>query len=246
MTPSSWPSRLVLVRHGESEGNLADARAHAAGAAHLELEARDADVELSDVGASQAAALGRWLAGRPVDERPAVVWSSPYRRAAATAAVLHGALGLREPVRHDERLRERDLGMFDGLTGLGVTDRFPEEAERRSRIGKLYYRPPGGESWCDVALRVRAVLLDLRAEHAGEQVLLVSHQAVIMNFRMVLERLDEQGVLALDRGDPLANCSTTTYESRDGAIALVAANDVTALETHAEPVTEEDDRDDEV
>ncbi|GAB3270506.1 hypothetical protein GCM10027586_20970 [Kineococcus gypseus] len=131
--------------------------------------------------------------------------------------------------RTDERLRERDLGWWDGLTGAGVRARFPEEAARRARLGKFYYRPPGGESWCDVALRVRSVLASLREEHAGAHVVVVSHQAVIMNFRLVLEGLDERAVLALDAGEPLANCSVTSYEAGGGAMVLRAAGDTSAV-----------------
>ena len=70
----------------------------------------------------------------------------------------------------DERLRERDLGAFDRLTGSGIKEAFPEEAERRGAMGKLYYRPPGGESWTDVALRIRSVLSDIRADYVGKRV----------------------------------------------------------------------------
>ena len=47
------------------------------------------------------------------------------------------------------------LTVFDGLTGKGIRSRYAEEAERRTHVGKFYYQPPSGESWCDVALRVR-------------------------------------------------------------------------------------------
>jgi broad specificity phosphatase PhoE len=161
MTPSG-PATLDLVRHAESEGNLADLRAHEAGAAELVLAARDADVELSAGGLRQAEALGRWIAGLPADRAPQVVMASPYRRARQTAeaAIAGGDLGL--PLLLDERLRERELGVFDGLTAIGIRARYPEEAHRRARLGKFYYRPPGGESWTDVALRVRSLLGGLR------------------------------------------------------------------------------------
>ena len=61
-------------------------------------------------------------------------------------------------MRTDERLRERDFGAFDGMTGAGIREQYPDEAKRRDLLGKFYYRPPGGESWADVALRVRSLL----------------------------------------------------------------------------------------
>src|SRR5689334_11892492 len=109
-------------------GNLADAAARDAGADELDLDERDADVPLSDTGREQAAAVGRWLAGLPEDERPTSVLGSPYRRAADTARIATDGTGLALTV--DERLRERDLGVLDGLTGDGIRARYPEESER--------------------------------------------------------------------------------------------------------------------
>ena len=57
--------------------------------------------------------------------------------------------------------------------------------------GKFYYRPPGGESWTDVVLRIRQFLAELRQGHGDRRVWIFTHQAVIMSFRFVLERLDE-------------------------------------------------------
>src|SRR5690349_11608744 len=56
-----WPDRLLLVRHGESAGNVARDAAHAAGQARIDIAGRDADVPLSERGKVQSAALGRWL-----------------------------------------------------------------------------------------------------------------------------------------------------------------------------------------
>ncbi len=67
----------------------------------------------------------------------------------------------------DERLRDRELGILDRLTRLGVKTRYPDEAERRLWLGKLYYRPPGGESWADVALRLRSILDELNTLGTG-------------------------------------------------------------------------------
>jgi broad specificity phosphatase PhoE len=236
------PAELVLVRHGESVGNIADREARSRGAGRLVLDARDADVELSDLGAEQAAAVGRYLAEMAEDARPTVVLSSPYRRAADTArAAIEGA-GLDLPLVLDERLRERDLGAFDGLTGAGIREEYPEEARRRQRTGKLYYRPPGGESWCDVALRVRSVLDTVRVEHDGERLWVFSHQAVIMAFRIALEQLHEQELLTVDRETPIPNCSITTYRpGDDGVLRLVSFADTTAVDRSPMPVTVEDE-----
>jgi broad specificity phosphatase PhoE len=231
------PAAVWLVRHGESEGNVADARAHERGTGRLDLDVRDPDVALSETGRAQARSLGRWLAGRPERERPTLVLSSPYARALTTAELAAGPLGL--PVGTDERLRERDLGAFDGMTGAGIREEYPDEARRRDLLGKFYYRPPGGESWADVALRVRSLLATEAQRHDGERLLLVAHQAVVMVFRYVLEGLTEQQVLDIDRSERVANTSLTRYETRDGALRLVAFNTVDHLTDQGEDVTEE-------
>jgi broad specificity phosphatase PhoE len=232
------PSVLWLVRHGESLGNVADARAHESGADRLDLDVRDPDVPLSDTGRSQAEALGRHLASLPEDQRPTAALSSPFARALTTAQLATAGLGIR--VRTDERLRERDFGAFDGMTGAGIREQFPDEAERRDLLGKFYYRPPGGESWADVALRIRSLLATEALRHDCDRLLVVAHQAVIWVFRYVLEELTEQELLAVDQQEQVANASLTRYDvDAEGDLKLTAFNEVEHLED--EKVTEEPD-----
>lgn len=234
----SGPVSITLVRHGESMGNRADAAARRAGADRLDLDARDADVELSSTGQEQADAVGRWMAEAAQEWRPSVVLSSPYRRAAETARV--AVRGLALSVDHDERLRERDLGVFDGLTGQGIRARYPEEAERRSKLGKFYYQPPSGESWADVVLRVRSLLGDLRHGYDGERVWMFTHQAVIMAFRYVLEGIDEQALLEIDREVQIPNASLTRWCRAGDRFELDTFADTRAVEATDAEVTEEE------
>lgn len=229
-----------LVRHGESIGNVADANAHATGAGRLELDVRDPDVPLSDTGRAQAEALGRYLASLPGGERPTAVLSSPFARALTTAQLATADLDVR--VRTDERLRERDFGAFDGMTRAGIREQFPDEARRRDLLGKFYYRPPGGESWADVALRIRSLLATEALRHDCDRLMIVAHQTVIMVFRYVLEELTEQELLAVDREEQVANASLTRYEAdADGTLHLASFNDVDHLLDQSEDVTEEPD-----
>ncbi|WP_377644898.1 histidine phosphatase family protein [Oryzobacter terrae] len=244
---SSAPSELVLVRHGESVGNLAASAASARGAPRLDLAYRDPDTPLSDNGVSQARSLGHYLSALPEQERPQTVVSSPYVRATSTMDHALAACPGEVPTRRDERLRERDLGLFDGMTGRGITQEYPEEAKRRAAMGKFYYRPPGGESWTDVVLRVRHFLADTSRDHRDARVWVFSHQAVIMAFRYVLESLSEEELLAADADTPLGNCSLTTYRPGNaGVLALVAYGEVGHVEssgaepTHEEPHTPHD------
>jgi broad specificity phosphatase PhoE len=236
----SWddgPAELLLVRHGESVGNQADTAAQDAGAEVLDLDARDADVELSETGQQQARALRHWVDGLDDDSRPTVVVSSPYRRAAATAAL--ALEGLDITVDLDERLRERDLGVFDGLTGAGIRARHPEEAARREKLGKFYYQPPSGESWADVAQRARSFLQDLRFGYDDARVWLFTHQAVIMSFRFVLEGIDEAELLDLDREVRIPNCSVTTFRRAGSSLELDGFAETDALDRHHADVTHE-------
>lgn len=232
-------AQLILVRHGESVGNVAATAAQRAGLDVIDLETRDADTPLSERGAEQAQALGAWLRDQTEDTAPEVVWCSPYTRAVQTATIALEAAGSRLAVRLDERLRDRELGILDLLTTTGVDARYPAEAARRRHLGKFYYRPPGGESWADLAMRVRSALSDLDRIETGRRVLVVAHDAVIMTVRYVCESLVEQEVLDLARHTPVRNAAVTRLvRSSTGAPWTVAAfNEDDHLAREGAPVT---------
>jgi broad specificity phosphatase PhoE len=112
----------------------------------------------------------------------------------------------------DERLREREFGIFDRLTTLGIRARFPEEAAHRTRLGKFYHRPPGGESWADVILRLRSMLNTINLHYCDRRVLVVCHQVVVLCFRYILEELDEEAILKIDRQAEILNCGIAEYD----------------------------------
>ena len=245
-----WPERLWIVRHGQSAGNVANDAASASGAARLDLPIRDADVPLSALGEQQAQAVGAWFAALPEDQRPEVVLSSSYLRARQTAEAIRGAAGLSPAgVRFatDERLREKEFGVLDRLTWSGVEALHPEQAEFRRFLGKFYHRPPGGESWCDVILRLRSLLDSVGLHHGGRRVLIVSHQVVVLCLRYLLEEMDEAGILAVDAAGEVANCSVTEYAldagaGLDGALSLQRYNFVAPLREAGATVTAAPDR----
>lgn len=225
-------AELWLARHGESEANIAADRAESMGAEVIEVTHRDADVRLSAVGAEQARALGGWLARNPA---PDTVWSSPYLRAVQTAQI---ALGRTDGITLDERLRDRELGILDALTSRGVEARYPVEAARRRWVGKYFYRPPGGESWADVALRLRSVLADLDARFEGQRVLIVAHHAVIRLVAHVCLGWTEQEVLDHDLTTPIPNASVTRLLHGDHGWELVDFASSEHLVAEGAPVTE--------
>jgi broad specificity phosphatase PhoE len=244
VSESRWPELLLIARHGESAGNVARDEAEGSGAAMIDIAERDMDVGLSELGQEQARALGRWLS--EPERGPTVALASPYVRAMRTAEIAVEAGRLDVEIVGDERLREREFGALDRLTHAGIEQRFPDEAEARARIGKFYHRPPGGESWCDVGLRVRSVIDTVGREYGGERVLVVAHQVVIHMFHYVLEHLDERTILASSRERELANCSITTFvhdpdRGRHGGMRLDRYDDVAALEEEGTPATAEPD-----
>ena len=207
----------------------------------IELEGRDMDVPLSALGERQASALGRWFCEQR--ERPTAIVASPFARAYHTARAIADEMGDTCELVIDERLREKEFGSLDRLTRAGITAKFPHEAEQRARIGKFYYRPPGGESWCDVALRIRSLLEHLATAYRGERVLLVSHQVVVLCARYVIEHLDEETILAIDAKGDVVNCGLTSYRgSDDGSVELEAYNFAAPMDETATPVTDSPDR----
>lgn len=247
MTP--LPRSLWLVRHGESSGNVALAAAESGGLHVIDIVGRDVDVPLSPLGERQSRALGRYIASLPPDGRPTAVLTSPYVRARQTAELLIAESGLdrrRLAFVADERLREKEFGTLNRLTKAGITAQFPHEAARRAELGKFYYRPPGGESWCDVILRLRSMLDHILLRYDGERVLIVAHQVVVLCFRYLIEEFDEARILAIDRAKDVANCSLTRFEAgtaADGRVKLLldTYNMVTPLEEAGEAVTREPD-----
>jgi probable phosphoglycerate mutase len=221
--PQHWPKRLWLLRHGQSQGNVARDAAHEAGHSVIDLDLRDVDVPLSDLGHEQAEAAGRWFAALPEAERPEVLLSSPYIRARQTAEAICTAGGLAggaKPTVLDERLREREFGVFDGLTTKGIREQFPNEAEHRAKMGKFYHRPPGGESWADVILRLRSVLNTINLQYADKSVLIVCHQVVVLCIRYILEELTEGDILAIDKQADILNCGIAAYDFEPNHMAL--------------------------
>ena len=244
-----WPDVLYLVRHGESAGNVAREAALKAGEAMIDIDVRDVDVPLSELGQRQAIALGRWFGALPPEQRPTVLLTSPYLRARHTAGLIVQTAGMSADSYSlivDERFREKEFGILDRLTAVGIREHYPEQAEFRRLLGKFFHRPPGGESWCDVILRLRSATEMISREHCGERVLIVCHAVVVLCMRYILEHMTEAELLAVDKKADIANCSVTSYQYDEslgsrGGMRLELYNFVAPLEEAGEPVTSEPD-----
>ena len=170
------PTILVLVRHGETDGD-SSIRYHGI-----------TDVQLSALGRRQIGAVRTALSGRFATP-PALVFASPLRRALESARLL--ADGARE-VTSVEEFREIHFGLFEGLTADEIRDRYPDEYRRWLRErGAPDFTFPAGENRRDFTARVergleRTLHLSDRDAALGGWILLVAHRGVI---RTIVSRL---------------------------------------------------------
>ena len=244
-----WPDVVWIVRHGQSAGNVAREAAEAAAHPLIDIAWRDMDTPLSALGEEQARALGRWFAQMAPDEKPTVILCSPYVRARETARIVAETAGIdctAVPCQSDERLREKEFGLLDRLTKFGIEQKYPHLAEQRAHVGKFYFRPPGGESWCDVILRLRSMLDTITREYRRERLLIVGHQVIVNCYRYLLERMDEAAILEVDRLADVPNCSVTSYAfdpaaGRNGKLLRKLVNFTAPLEEAGAPITAEPD-----
>jgi probable phosphoglycerate mutase len=160
---SDAPTRLLLVRHGET---LFTAERRYSGRG---------DVPLSEAGIRQAGAVAARVArivraaGAPV----AAVVTSPLMRCTATAEAIRVRLGVDAPIRVESDLIECDFGAWEGLTFAEISQRWP--AEMRRWMESPAVAPPAGESFRTVTMRVRRVAAALRGAYPGRTLVLVSH-----------------------------------------------------------------------
>jgi broad specificity phosphatase PhoE len=236
-----WPATLWIIRHGESAGNVSARDAVEEGGHHFRLAMRDADVPLSPRGEQQSDALGRWFATGQAGAKPDIILASPYIRARETALRILGANGAHPhtSILVDERLREKETGILDGLTPDGVAALYPDQAQQRATIGKFYHRPPGGENWCDVIQRLRGLIDRISLHHADQHVMIVAHEVVVFCLRYILENMDEDAILAVDAQGDVANCAVTEYrfDATTDGLVLIRFNETEAVSAEGAPVT---------
>lgn len=200
-------TRIVLVRHGQTEWN------------RVERFRGRADVPLNEVGCAQAEATRRRVAA---EWHPVAVYSSPLSRAMKTAGAIAQHFGL--PVQAHPGLADIDYGEWQGLT--------PEEArERWPEIARAWYHAPetahipGGETLLDLRARGMQVVKELAARHGGETIVLVGHT--------VINRIILLGVLGLanERFWHLRQdtCAINVFEMEDDDFTVVSMNDTCHL-----------------
>ncbi len=207
--PPQTATRLVLVRHGETE-RTAGKRYSGRG-----------DVPLSERGVTQADAIARRIAATV--SSPATVLTSPLSRCTQTANAITRELGLPEP-RVEVDLIECDFGDWEGRTFAEVRDQWP--AELRAWLGATAIAPPGGESFDVVAARVRDLLARVLANAGDETVVMVSHVTPI---KLILRDALAGGPGFLHRLylDPAGVSVVDSWG--DGGVAVRTVNDTSHL-----------------
>lgn len=223
------PNDLILVRHGESEGNVVTEAAKSGDVSRYTeafMTVPGSQWRLTDKGRAQAAAIGVWLR---YSAFPGIYWGaddshprfdaylvSPYVRTRETAAHL-GIPGARW--RLNRALRERDWGDI-GSIPRAQFESSPWWAEnaKMKKADPLYWCAPNGESVAHVAEnRVRNVLDTLHREHSGGKVIGVLHAETMQGFRLVLERMSDEQFARMDADadERIRNCEAIHYTRID-------------------------------
>ncbi|HEU0050915.1 MAG TPA: histidine phosphatase family protein [Patescibacteria group bacterium] len=213
------PRDLILVRHGESEGNVASKRSRAGDDSLYtsEFSARHSSSwRLTDLGLRQAQTAGQWLSENVFGGNFDRHYVSSYLRALETAANLHlpNAFWRMEP-----HLRERDWGDLDVMTDAERKKRFARSLNRRE-VESLFWAPPNGESIAHLCeTRVFRFLDTLHRECPDGRVVVVLHGELMWGFRVVLEHLSPQRYTELDFSehpfDHIHNCQILHYTRVD-------------------------------
>jgi broad specificity phosphatase PhoE len=155
--------KLIMVRHGESEGNR-DRRFTSS-----------PDVPLTDLGRRQAREVAQRIS---MLFAPELIISSPYLRARQTSEIIAAELGLPIEVVHD--LHERDLGVLKGQSYDLLRDLAGQDSGYNPKKGWMW-RPEGGESYEDVRHRVSVALDDIRRRYPHQELVIVSHGGVMLS-----------------------------------------------------------------
>ncbi len=153
-------TEIILIRHGETEWN-----------SQKRMQGHS-NSDLSLVGQAQIQALGQWMKNVPFD----LIYSSDSLRAKQTAEAITQFSG--HELQFDQRLREKNLGVFEGLTSEEARERHPEVFRLFKTAGSTYVIDEG-ESTQQLQDRALEIVNEIRIKHPEERVLLVTHGGFI-------------------------------------------------------------------
>ena len=195
-----WPALLVMVRHGESEGNVRSVDERAA------YRMPTHGYPLTEKGKEQARISGEYVRNRfgEFDTR----YVSYYTRAKQTMELMYPNAKVYE----DPRLAESQRGIWHTMTQEQVMQYFPGEMERKEREGYYHYRPPGGENWPDIELRIHSFLGTLTRDYEDKKVLMVVHGHWLLLFQRLIHHFSIDEAIQHYKDKIFENTSVTTYK----------------------------------
>lgn len=200
-------TRIVLVRHGETEWN------------RVERFRGKADVPLNATGLAQAEATARRIAA---EWQPAAVYSSPLSRAVKTAEAIARQCSL--PVHSHRGLADIDYGQWQGLTPEEARECWPEMVDAWYRTPESA-QIPGGETLTTLRVRTLDAVRELAARHQGKSIVLVAHTVVNRAILLSVLGLRNHRFWRLGQG----TCAINVLELDGGEFTLVSMNDTCHL-----------------
>ncbi|HSV95117.1 MAG TPA: histidine phosphatase family protein [Spirochaetia bacterium] len=209
------PLELVFVRHGESEGNVANHAAEAGDSSHFTDEFRtrhSSTWNLTPLGEEQAKAAGDWIKKNINQGVFDAYYASTYRRAKRTAGLLdlpNASWRLRDYI------REHDWGILDVMTDEERREKYPDVMRNRE-MNPYYFAAPGGESLADVLIRARVgIMATLYRDLPNKRGIVVSHGNMMWPIRIIMEGILPEEYLELkakkDPRDKINNCQIFQY-----------------------------------
>lgn len=195
-----YPALFIFVRHAQSQGNLLTP------AERVRLEMGTPYYTLTDRGRAQARMTGEWL--QKFFPNPDRIFRSYFVRTRETAELLYSNRSIAE----DERLAEANRGMWHVLSEDDIREKMPWEIRRRELDGLYHYRPPGGENWPDVELRLRDFRRSMRRRFPGKTIVCVTHGHWLLLWQKRIDRwtIDET-VERYKQGIIVENASVVIY-----------------------------------
>jgi len=196
-------TKLTLIRHGETDWN-----------AKRRIQGQ-LDAPLNEVGHAQAEAIGLRFRDETID----VLICSDLSRAMQTMQAIANACGLE--VFHDSRLRERNLGVLEGVCYEEAQNKMPQVLDVfRSR--QIDTPIDGGESLREFAQRVTAFLTETAETYAGKHIVVVTHGGVVD----IACRYANGSSLGAPRDNPIHNTSVSTFRVDSSGFHLIDEADL--------------------
>lgn len=207
----AWPKLLVLVRHAESIANILSREALA------KSDIAPHALPLTERGKRQAKITGEYL--NKEFGKFDVYYVSYYKRAQETMRITCPEAKVYE----DPRLAEAQRGIWHGMSSEEIKEKFPEEVKRKEREGLYHYRPPGGENWPDIELRIHSFLGTLNRDCEDQRVLIVVHGHWLTLFERLIHRFSIEEAVYRYQNATKENASVTVYDGIivDGKSRLV-------------------------